>query len=61
MKIRELSTTEERSEISLPIQAYAFQPSPADERLKGILRRNQHFYEGNETGGMPQAGVKRTR
>jgi predicted acetyltransferase len=57
MKIRELSTTEERSKISLPIQAYAFQPSPADERLKGILRRNQDFYEGNVTLVAEEDGV----
>jgi predicted acetyltransferase len=48
MKIRRI-TAEERPEISLPIQTYAFQASPPDERLAERLRRNQDYYAGNVT------------
>jgi predicted acetyltransferase len=48
MEIRELSD-EERAEISLKIQAYAFQPSPPDDAVNGVLERNQEFYKGNIT------------
>jgi predicted acetyltransferase len=56
MKIREL-TADERSEISLPIQAYAFQASPADDRLAETLRRNQRYYAGNVTLVAEEDGV----
>jgi predicted acetyltransferase len=46
MRIRELSP-DERSTISLPIQAYAFQASPEDDALRGVLERNQNYYTGN--------------
>jgi predicted acetyltransferase len=48
VKIRELDAGE-RSVVSLPIQAYAFQSSPADETLIERLRWNQRYYEGNVT------------
>jgi predicted acetyltransferase len=56
MKIRELSA-DERAEISLPIQAYAFQRSPADKGLAGLLRLNQRYYEGNVTLVAEEDGV----
>jgi predicted acetyltransferase len=48
MKIRAISV-DERPAISMPIQAYAFQASPADDRLTERLRRGQRYYEGNVT------------
>ena len=56
MKIRELSA-DERAEISLPIQAYAFQRSPADKGLADLLRLNQRYYEGNVTLVAEEDGV----
>ncbi len=48
MQIRELYE-HERPEISLPIQAYAFQSSPADDALKERLDNSQRYYKGNVT------------
>jgi len=56
MEIRELSA-DERPEISLPIQAYAFQASPADDRLAETLRNNQQYYAGNVTLVAEEDGV----
>ncbi len=56
MKIRELGA-DERSAISLPIQAYAFQRSPADDGLAETLRRYQRYYEGNITLLAEEDGV----
>jgi len=56
MEIRELSA-EERPGISLPIQAYAFQASPADDRLAETMRNNQRYYAGNVTLVAEEDGV----
>ena len=48
MEIREI-TAQERAEKSLPVQAYAFQASPADDALDKKLREGQRYYEGNVT------------
>jgi predicted acetyltransferase len=54
--IRELAG-DERSVVSLPIQAYAFQPSPPGEEAAEALRRNQRYYEGNVTLVAEEGGV----
>jgi len=56
VEIRELDD-DERSADSLPIQAYAFQSSPAGEGLTEALRRNQRYYEGNVTLVVEENGV----
>jgi predicted N-acetyltransferase YhbS len=56
VKIRELDAGE-RMGVSLPIQAYAFQPSPADGRVSEVLRGNQQYYEGNVTLVAEEDGV----
>jgi predicted N-acetyltransferase YhbS len=56
VKIRELDA-HERPEVSSPIQAYAFQPSPANKALAERLDRNQHYYEGNVTLVAEENGV----
>jgi predicted acetyltransferase len=56
VKIRELDAGE-RLGVSLPIQAYAFQPSPADGRVSEALRRNQQYYQGNVTLVAEENGV----
>jgi predicted N-acetyltransferase YhbS len=56
VEIRELDG-DERSAVSLPVQAYAFQSSPADEGLTEALRRNQRYYEGNVTLVVEENGV----
>jgi predicted N-acetyltransferase YhbS len=56
MEIRRL-TADERPEVSLPIQTYAFQASPPDDRLAERLRRNQDYYAGNLTLVAEEDGV----
>lgn len=56
MEIRQL-TDDERTEVSLPIQAYAFQASPPDDRLAQRLRGNQDYYTGNVTLVAEEDGV----
>jgi predicted acetyltransferase len=48
MEIRELSAAE-RASVSLPMQEYAFQATPANADLAQALERRQRFYEGNLT------------
>jgi predicted acetyltransferase len=48
MEIRQL-TADDRPEVSLPIQTYAFQASPPDDRLAEKIRRRQDYYAGNVT------------
>jgi predicted acetyltransferase len=48
MEIRQIDA-QERAEVSLPIQSYAFQSSPADAVLEERLRKNQDYYAGNVT------------
>jgi predicted acetyltransferase len=59
MKIRQI-TASERPDLSVPIQAYAFQSSPASDGLLDRLRGNQQFYEEHvtlvaEVDGVPVA------
>ena len=56
VEIRELDAGE-RLGVSLPIQAYAFQPSPADGKVSEALRRNQRYYQGNVTLVAEEGGV----
>jgi len=49
MKIRQISTDDERRLVSVPIQAYGFQPSPAPEGMLDRLRGNQRYYEEHVT------------
>ncbi len=56
MEIRELRA-DERATVSLPIQAYAFQPSPTDDKVAEALRKNQRYYEGNVTLVAEENGV----
>jgi predicted N-acetyltransferase YhbS len=56
VEIRELDAGE-RSAVSLPIQAYAFQASPPDERSAERLRGNQRYYQGNVTFVVEENGV----
>lgn len=44
MKIRRITTDDERRELSLPIQAYGFQPSPASKAEFSKLLAAQRFY-----------------
>jgi predicted acetyltransferase len=48
MEIRELGAAE-RASVSLPMQEYAFQATPANADLAQALERRQRFYEGNLT------------
>ncbi len=48
MKIRQISTDERRL-VSVPIQAYGFQPSPAPEGMLDRLRGHQRYYEEHVT------------
>src|SRR5882724_1136563 len=48
MEIREIGAAE-RTLVSLPIQAYAVQPTPASGELVKALERRQRFYDGNLT------------
>jgi predicted N-acetyltransferase YhbS len=48
MKIRRISA-DERPLVSVPIQAYGFQPSPAPEGALEQLRGNQRYYEEHVT------------
>jgi predicted acetyltransferase len=48
MEIRELGAAD-RASVSLPMQEYAFQATPANADLVQALERRQRFYEGNLT------------
>ena len=48
MKIREVGAAE-RASVSLPVQAYAFQSTPASDELLQALERRQRFADGNLT------------
>jgi predicted acetyltransferase len=48
MEIRELGAAE-RASVSLPMQEYAFQATPASPELARSLERRQRFYAGNLT------------
>jgi predicted acetyltransferase len=48
MEIRQIEAAERRA-VSMPIQAYAFQPSPAAGELVQRLQDAQPYYEGNVT------------
>jgi predicted acetyltransferase len=48
MEIREIGAAE-RVAVSLPLQAYAFQSTPASDQLVKALERKQRFYDGNLT------------
>ena len=48
MKIREAGAAE-RASLGLPVQAYAFQSTPASEELLQALARRQRFADGNLT------------
>lgn len=48
MKIREVGAAE-RASLGLPVQAYAFQSTPASEELLQALERGQRFADGNLT------------
>ena len=48
MKIRQIEAAE-RQALSVPVQAYAFQPSPATGELVQRLQDVQRYYEGNVT------------
>ena len=56
MEIRELGA-DERSTVSLPIQAYAFQSSPAGDWTAESLRRNQRYHESDVTLVAEEDGV----
>ena len=56
MKIRQL-TADERAEVSLPIQTYAFQASPPADRAAETLRKNQDYQVGNVTLVVEEDGV----
>jgi predicted acetyltransferase len=48
MKIREI-TADERADVSLPIQEYAFRASPADAELRQRQRKRQEYSKGHVT------------
>src|ERR1700753_1828129 len=48
MEMREIGAAE-RASVSLPMQAYAFQATPASDDLVNRLERRQCFYAGNLT------------
>ena len=48
MEIRQIEAAE-RQAVSMPVQAYAFQPSPAAGELAQRLQDVQRYYEGNVT------------
>jgi predicted N-acetyltransferase YhbS len=48
MEIRQIEAAE-RQAVSMPVQAYAFQPSPAPAELVRRLEDVQRYYEGNVT------------
>ena len=48
MEMREIDAAE-RASVSLPMQAYAFQATPASDDLVKRLERRQRFYAGNLT------------
>jgi predicted N-acetyltransferase YhbS len=56
MKIRQISAAE-RVSLSLPIQSYAFQPSPVADGDWEKLRATQRYYEGHITLVAEEDGV----
>jgi predicted acetyltransferase len=56
MKIRQIEATE-RADVSLPVQAYGFQPSPAASELTQRLRDVQRYYKENVTLVAEEDGV----
>jgi predicted N-acetyltransferase YhbS len=56
MKIRQIGA-DERVALSLPIQSYAFQPSPATDSEMEKLRATQRYYEGHVTLVAEEDGV----
>lgn len=48
MEIREIESAE-RHAVSVPVQAYAFQPSPTTDELVQRLKEVQRYYTGNVT------------
>src|ERR1700683_2564117 len=48
MKIRQIEAAE-RQEFSIPVQAYAFQPSPATREVEQRLEDAQQYYQENVT------------
>jgi predicted N-acetyltransferase YhbS len=56
MKIRQIGA-DERVALSLPIQLYAFQPSPVTDSELGKLRATQRYYEGHVTLVAEEDGV----
>jgi hypothetical protein len=56
MKIRQIGA-DERAALSLPIQSYAFQPSPVSDSELEKLRAKQRYYEGEVTRVAEEDGV----
>jgi predicted acetyltransferase len=48
MKIRQIEAAE-RQDVSVPVQAYAFQPSPATPEVEQRLKGAQQYYQENVT------------
>jgi predicted acetyltransferase len=56
MEIREIGAAE-RASVSLPIQVYAFQPTPASGELLAALAGRQPFHEGDLSLAAEEDGV----
>jgi predicted N-acetyltransferase YhbS len=57
MKIRQITTTEERERFSVPIQAYGFQSSPASKGLLKDLHQTQQYYADHITLVAEEDGI----